>query len=334
MTPAADVNRRARDAVANVLPRSVEIDARGPSLIVNDVAIKVAWVGEGWLRNVRPVLEGRNDRPDILVGRRMSPGARKAIANAGLSWVDETGAAEIAIDSIIVSRPGHPTEPSTVWTTSVLAVAEALLCGVRGTVKATREATGLSIGSCTNALRVLEDLGLLVSDADRGRNSARRLENPDRLLDAYASEVAKQPSPPSLQLGVTWRDPVDRLADIGRTWDSLEIAWACTGAVAAGVIAPHLTSSGSADVYVEAGTLADLEAVGVQAGLRPIEGGRLTIRPFPTVTSQRFSERIRGLRVAPWPRVYADLRTIGVRGEEAAEHLREIINGPESSKES
>ncbi|MGD0836257.1 MAG: hypothetical protein ABSB49_06400, partial [Polyangia bacterium] len=28
-----------------------------------------------------------------------------------------------------------------------------------------------------------------------------------------------------------------------------------------------------------------------------------------------------------WPRVYADLRHTGVRGEEAAEHLREIVRG-------
>jgi hypothetical protein len=25
----------------------------------------------------------------------------------------------------------------------------------------------------------------------------------------------------------------------------------------------------------------------------------------------------------PWPRVYADLRTVGVRGEDVAEHLRQ-----------
>jgi len=30
------------------------------------------------------------------------------------------------------------------------------------------------------------------------------------------------------------------------------------------------------------------------------------------------------MRTAPWPRVYADLRRAGVRGEDAAEHLRSI----------
>ena len=34
-----------------------------------------------------------------------------------------------------------------------------------------------------------------------------------------------------------------------------------------------------------------------------------------------------GIHVAPWPRVYADLRLVGVRGEEAAEHLRDRMRG-------
>ncbi len=53
----------------------------------------------------------------------------------------------------------------------------------------------------------------------------------------------------------------------------------------------------------------------------------MTLMPFPTVTTKRLAEKRRGLYIAPWPRVYADLRVAGVRGEEAAEHLREIVRG-------
>jgi hypothetical protein len=31
------------------------------------------------------------------------------------------------------------------------------------------------------------------------------------------------------------------------------------------------------------------------------------------------------IRVVPWPRAYADLRVAGVRGEEAAEQMRELV---------
>jgi hypothetical protein len=44
------------------------------------------------------------------------------------------------------------------------------------------------------------------------------------------------------------------------------------------------------------------------------------------VALDRLAETIDALRVAPWPRVYVDLLAAGVRGEEAAEHLWEVID--------
>ena len=131
----------------------------------------------------------------------------------------------------------------------------------------------------------------------------------------------------SLQIGVTWRDAIDGLMQIGKKWDKAKVVWASTGAVAAAVIAPHLTTLTAADVYADVETILGLEAAAAAAGLRPIEGGRLTLRPFPSVTARRLATRVDGLRVAPWPRVFADVRTVGVRGEEAAEHLREVMHG-------
>jgi len=201
------------------------------------------------------------------------------------------------------------------------------LCGTKATVAATEAATGLSNGSCTAALRVLNDFGLLESDAGRGRDSARRVADQDRLLDAYASAVEALPATISLQIGVTWRDTIDGVMLTGAKWDKAKVVWATSGAVAATVIAPHLTTVNAADVYVDAETILGLEAAAAAAGLRPIEGGRLTLRPFPSVTARRLATRVDGLMVAPWPRVFADVRTVGVRGEEAAEHLREVMHG-------
>jgi hypothetical protein len=90
---------------------------------------------------------------------------------------------------------------------------------------------------------------------------------------------------------------------------------------------PYLTEVATADVYVDGETMASLEAIAAEAGLRPIDGGRLTLRPFPTTTARSLATETAGLQVAPWPRVYADLRMEGVRGEEAAEHLREFRHG-------
>ena len=106
-------------------------------------------------------------------------------------------------------------------------------------------------------------------------------------------------------------------------------AWtvAATGAAAAEVLAPTLTTLGSAEIYVQADTMAQIEAMARKAGLKQIDGGRLTLKPFPTMTSSVLASVVGGIRVVPWPRVYADLRLVGVRGEDAAEHLREVMRG-------
>lgn len=329
----SDTHHRAEETVLAVLPRSVnmrvaETDA-GSDLIVNGQPLRIEWVGEGTLGNVRRLLADPRSHPDIVVARRLSPGGRDALSQAGIGWADETGAAEIAVGSIVVSRTGRPpkaAERPAGWTPAVMAVAEALLCGTRATVSATETATGLSTGSCTHALRVLTKLGLLKSTAQRGRNSARRVSDPDRLLAAYAAAVETLPSPVSLQVGVTWRDPVAGLVETGKKWNEAKVAWAATGAVAASVIAPYLSTVTSAEVYVDADSIVRLEAVAADAGLRPIEGGRLTLKPFPTVAIPRLAKILNQLQVAPWPRIYADLHASGVRGEEAAEHLREVLH--------
>ena len=325
---------RVEAAVRAVLPRSVKLRASGREtavdMILNGKRVRAKWLGEGGLRQVRDVLDRRRDRPDVVVARRISPGASEALAKAGIGWIDETGAAELVLGPIIVSRSGRPdvVRPKSVrWTPSVLAVAEALLCGKKATVLAIQESTGLSSGACTQGLQVLVRLGLLSSLAARGRASARQITDTNQLVEAYAVAVAAMPPPILLRVGVAWQDMSSGLRDTGKQWDKAGIFWAATGAVAASVMAPYLTSVTGADVYVDAETIAGLDAAAVTAGLRPIEGGRLTLRPFPTVTTRRLVETRADLRLAPWPRVYADLRPTGVRGEEAAEHLREIANG-------
>ena len=327
-----DVAKRAVGAVLSVLPRSVKARVpkrnAGPDLIVGGHALQIKWIGEGSLGDARRVVANRHGRPDIAVARRLSPGAREALSEAGIGWVDETGAAEIAAGSIVVSRTGRPAKPAEKpkrWTAAVTAVAEALLCGTRPTVAATASATRLSAGSCTQALRFLTDLGLLEARARRGRFSARQVSDPDRLLEAYASAVERAPASIGLQVGVTWRDPVAGLGEAGRKWDKTKRRWAATGAAAASVMAPYPTAVTTTEVYIDAGSIVELEAAAAAVKLRPIEGGRLTLLPFPTVAVRELAAEIGGLRVAPWPRVYVDLRRSGVRGEEAAEHLREVV---------
>ena len=330
-SPRSDV--RAQQALLNVLPRSILVDASPDDddrseLVVAGQVLRVHWVGEGNLRDVRQVAAQRKGRPHIVAARRLSPASREVLSKAGIGWVDETGAAEIAAGSLVVSRTGHPQQSGgpARWTPALLAVAEALLCGIRATVATTEEATGLSTGSCTAALRFLTDQGLLTATAQRGRGSGRRVQDPDRLLDAYVRAVQAEPPSLRLEVGLLGRDLVGELVATGRRWARAAVAWAATGSAAAAVLAPYLTATGSVEVYVDADTLPGLETVAASAALRPLEGGRLTLRPFPTTAVRQLEHKVAGLHVAPWPRVYVDLQAEGVRGEEAAEHLRETMH--------
>ena len=62
-------------------------------------------------------------------------------------------------------------------------------------------------------------MGYLPAGAHRGPHSGRKVSDPDELLDGYveAADAIERSLP--LHVGVTWRDPVKDLADLGGSWD-------------------------------------------------------------------------------------------------------------------
>lgn len=328
-------SERIERALRAVLPAGTAVvaESASPDLVhveigAPSVGAEAAWIGEGWLSDVRRVLTRWPGGIDFVTARRLSPGARAAASEAGLGWIDESGAAELSLPGVVVSRTGtsEPKRaPGSRWTRSVVGTAEALLLGTRPTVAGVEQATGLSTGAATRALSTLASLGLLQATAARGRNSARQIADRDGLMREYAIAATALPAGPSVRVGVVG-DLVRELAELGRRWDAEGTPWAATGAAAAAVIAPFLSQVTTLDVFVDATTPATLEALAQRSGLRPTAAGRLLLRPFPTSATQRLGGTAGDLRVAPWPRVYADLRTSGVRGEEAAEHLREAVD--------
>ncbi len=316
-----------------VLPRAATlkvstVNSTDATFTVGSRRLQVRWVGRGGLRQVRDVL-GLRERPDVIVGSEISLAARELATQAGLGWVDETGAAEIAVGNIVISRTGarraKTYEPS--WSPAVIGVAEALLCGVPATVAAATGATGHSTSSVAGALAALSKWGLLEAGASRGPRSGRRVVDPDRLLDEYAQAVAAQRPKAELRCGVLWRDPLATVKQLGEQWNSAGVVWAATGALAAAVLAPYLTDISGADVYVDGQGEPDLRNAAHAAHVEPMDGGRLVLLPFPTLASRRLATDQDGIRVAPWPRIYADLCQVGVRGEDAAEHLKEVRRG-------
>ena len=299
---------------------------------LDDADFLVRWLSVGWPRQVAEALHDQ-PRPDLLVAPLMSPGARKAARDAGVGWADESGAADIYFRDplIVIETTGSPPVPLDTrvgWRPAALAVCEALLAGnANPTVSSVVKSTGISTGSVATALKFLEHNGHLASNAARGPGAARRIVNRDELLNAYATAAERLRSPISIHVGVLWRDPIVGTIELGRTWRKHNIDWSATSALSASVLAPAQTTIAPMEIYVPGRTPSDLRRVATVGGLKEIEGGRLLLRPFPTPAGATLSKQDpKGFRSMLWPRVYADLRTTGVRGEDAADHLREQMD--------
>lgn len=329
-----DIENWVEATLRKILPKSLDVkiiedlgghDAQPEFIVrIGSMVLHLLWIRNAWLSTIERVM-ARSDRPDVLIAQRVPPASRQRLAQEGIGWVETSGAAEVAIDSLVVSRSAHARRREYPvggrWSPATVGVAEAILLGVEPTVSATHIATTLSVGACTNALRLLTDIGLLQANAERGPRSGRRVADRAAMLDAYIEAALALRSTPSVSLGVVWQDPVKGMIDIGREWDTAGLQWAATGLLAAMAVAPLVTSVGTYDAYIKASSINELEAAAESVGLRPIEGGRLKLASFPTVTTRTMSTITDGLRVAPWPRLVVDLRVSGVRGEEAAEHL-------------
>lgn len=329
---AVELERLLADGFARV-DDAIAVRVDGPtgapgrfSAVVQGVRVEVAWLGRGWPRQVREVIE-KPDRPDLVVAPELSPGARVLLGEHGISWVDGTGAARVTLPGVFIRVDGDAPRPrgrgQAGWTPATLAVSEALLVGVAGTVAEVVAATGLSPSTVGVALRFLQERGLLTSTAARGRHARRTVVDGAELLEVYAGAAARMRDSDAIRVGVLWRDPVRGVRDLGARLEQNGVAWSVTGALAADILAPLLTEVDPWEVYVDAASMSGLRQVARDVGLRQSEGGRLLLRPFPTPAAGRLSTADGESRIAVWPRVFSDLRAIGVRGEEAAEHLRE-----------
>lgn len=334
-------DERVRAALISILGLEIPVDIMpAPELAGQvgmtrlDVAgtpVAVAWLPVGWPRQVREVL-ARSFVPDLVAAPEMSPGARLAAAQAGLGWFDETGAADLVLGPTFrIRQPGTPLrqlDANLGWRPATTAVCEVLLTGTAATVSAVHKRTGLALSTVATALKFLETQKLLHAEARRGPGAARSVTETPALLEAYTAAAIRLRSPLSIRVGTLWRDPITGVTELGKAWTSAGVRWATTGALTAEILAPLLTQLSPMEIYLDARTLAALRVAALRAGLTEAAGGRLLLRPFPSPIGPALSKELRpGFWSVPWPRAFADLRATGVRGEEAADHLREVCEG-------
>jgi hypothetical protein len=339
---------RAMRALSQVIQRPVEPVAEGGdgrcAVIVSvggvDHRLELVWAGEGWPADVDEVLAGVPPpwpRQLLVVGRRFSPGALDLLREHDANWVDETGRARIEGPAgLLVIRdaarkPDEAREVRFRWSSSSVDIAELLLTQPGEKINAVEiaERLGWSHAQTTSVLRRFDKEGWTAKmGAGRGPTGVRRLAAAAGLLDAWAADAGGGGHERVLAHRVL-RDPMTFLREELAPVLTDSMLWAASGWAGLEVAAPFVTAVPVLQLYVPAEAPVDgrLRTAMRAAGLREVDEGARVEFWTASAAALALSSTTTGVPVVSAPRLYADLRALGGRGEEAAQHVREELIG-------
>jgi hypothetical protein len=287
------------------------------------------WIRRGWPAEVRAQLD-RSPDLTLLVAPEFSSGARRVLDERAINWVDETGAASLRAPGLLVriDRAPAPKDPETQaasWSASSLLAADAVLTHrpAQITTAWIAEHTGYSIPRVGKILAGWDHEQWTVKQGPpRGRGAHRVLVQPGAMLASWTAHLNAVPL--ERWFGhATSRDLETLTGRLADALDDWSFAW--TGWVAAGRLAPYLTQLPVLHLRVdERYTSAELAPSLRSAGVTLTEdAGRIEFWRTSADALRLAAPSAIG-PIVSWPRVYADLQRLGGRGQDAAEHLREV----------
>jgi hypothetical protein len=328
---------RVRQAVASAL--DADVDVREGSDGTWHLAVsgtrrqprfRTLWLRRGWPADVRTAVE-RFPQATLVVAPALSSGARTLLEDQQVNWVDETGAASVRGDGLLVriDRGSAPTDPKPArsqWSPASVLAAEAMLVLQPSQISTgwLAKHAGCSVPRASGILQRFDEEGWTVKRGPlRGRGAHRTLEQPGALLTSFADYINNRPLERWFAHSTT-RDLDALQRRLAETLSPFTYAW--TGWAAAEHLAPfvsqlpvlHLRIS---DEYLRR----ELEPVLSDAGITLTQdAGRIELWRTPAQELRHVTPSPEGPLLA-WPRVYADLQRLGGRGLDAAEHLRETV---------
>ena len=342
------VANRMNSALSRVLERPVEPTGEtGPrsaraTVLVGSAAheLELHWVGRGWPADLNQALDSIPTpwpRQLVLVGQRFSPGAVDELTQRRANWLDESGAARIETDSglFVVREPDEAAAERGMprgfrWAASSLEIAEWLLTEPPRDGFNAREFTDRSAWSYAQTTKVLRQLSargwVKKTGGSRGVGSGWQLADAAGLLEAWTAYLVDH-RPDTVGAHRVLRDPMQfARTELAQTL-SPEMEWALSGWAGLELAAPFVTTVPVIQVAVDANALVDgrLREVMRSLGLREVkEGARIEFNAISKF-SLSLAREFQGLPVVSPPRLHADLRALGGRGEEAAEHVRQEL---------
>ncbi len=218
----------------------------------------------------------------LVAAEVLSPGARQQLRNHGINYFERNGNLRLSWRNwlINIERPDIPSiknEVTSLFTDSRELVVHTLLVNRNTWTTGTQlaEMSGTSSYTCSLVLQEL-DRREWCESSGAGRTFRRRLTKPKQLLEAWAMEWTKRKEKRTRWYAFCERSNLllDQLTyQIEKAGVSFE--WAFTGAVAANVYAPVLTSVDVAEIIVPPRRAEELAR---EIGLKPADkGANITI---------------------------------------------------------
>jgi len=291
---------------------------------------RAAWVRRGSPAEVRARLE-RSPAVTLVVAPELSSGARQLLDERAINWVDETGAANLRGDGLLVHverarAPKDPNPQGASWSEIAILAAEATLAArpEQITTAWIAEHAGCSIARASRILSGWDQEGWTAKlGPARGRGAHRVLKHPDAMLEHWTAHLNAMPI--ERWFAHTTSRDLDDIQD--RLAHSLgDIAFGWTGWAAARQLAPFVSQLPVLHLRVdERYARRDLTPGLQDAGLTLTDdAGRIELWRTPG-NALRLTTPSPSGPIVSWPRAYADLKRLGGRGNDAAEHLRDAM---------
>lgn len=320
-------------------PDVFQMDWAGESVFVAIAVIRTAYPRD--IHGMDWRFDGLALRPDnaksgtlikLVAAEHLSPGAKSTLKTKGYAFFERSGSLFLRTEKILINVECPSQSPSRPG--SIDLFTNAREGAVHGLLKnAFRWMSGADLAeqsqtstyTCSVVLQELERREWCETEG-AGRNKRRRLIYPGLLLDDWAAHW-QQRSVSRSRGYVFVRHPrallIDRLADMVRG-ACIEFPWAFTGAAAANIYAPLLTSVDSAEILVPPGYTATL---GAALNMQPAQkGGNVTIieRDGTSLQFREFHPAYPAYFASPYIQ-YLDLLDGRGRNKELARHLREKL---------
>jgi transcriptional regulator with AbiEi antitoxin domain of type IV toxin-antitoxin system len=313
-------------------PITVEIGDRSYRL-------RTIWVGRGWPSDLEILQKITRPWPRELVvtAREFSPGALEQLAALDANWADESGRVRIeGPKGLLIQLEPPPAPPreekrSFRWSHSAEQLAEYVLASGPNVLNAAQIAkeTGWSHAQVSSILQRFDKQGWTEkSGAARGRHAVRRLADPASLLEAWAEHIGTSERERVLAHRPL-RDPMSFLRQELAPALAQSMPWAVSGWAGLEVSAPFVTAVPVLHVYVPAEAIDEgrLDAAIKATGLRQVDEGARVEFWGASDLALKLAKRADAIPVVSAPRLYADLRSFGGRGEDAAQHVRQELIG-------